>query len=423
MAGIVGVATRDDRGVVENIVVQVAQLDIDAQQFGRNFRAFAQNDCTLHGVLQLAHVTWPAVVTDRLLGLCRETQVVTANARTLASQEGVGDFVDVTAALTQGRQFQGNDMQAVIKVFTELPGLGQVLQVPVRCSDQPHINFLRLNRTHPANLAFLQHTQQACLGLQRQFADLVEEQGAAVGCFHQPRTPRAGTGEGAFFVAEQFGFDQGLGNGRAVDRNHRCLGAARQIVQGASDQLLAGARLALDKYVGIGGRDLADLAEHVLHRRAGPDDADFTIGRCHAAFVGQRCLAIGARFGGDWGHDRCVLPVTQNARDGLEHLVVVERFGDVVHRAHFHRIYCRAQAGIAGHDQHRCALAELDQLGTGCTGQAQVADDQVEGGNAEAFLCFLYRAGFADLVLVPLQQTTQGRADDGFVFDDQNVRH
>jgi hypothetical protein len=35
---------------------------------------------------------------------------------------------------------------------------------------------LRLHRTHPANLAFLQHAQQTGLGFQRQFADFVEEQ-------------------------------------------------------------------------------------------------------------------------------------------------------------------------------------------------------------------------------------------------------
>ncbi len=58
--------------------------------------------------------------------------------------------------------------------------------------------------------------------------------------------------------------------------------------------------------------------------------------------------------------------IAQDARDGLEHFVVVKGFGDVIHRAHFHRVDCRAQAGVAGHDQHRRALAELDQLGAGC---------------------------------------------------------
>ncbi|MCY1466314.1 hypothetical protein D9M71_845960 [compost metagenome] len=102
---------------------------------------------------------------------------------------------------------------------------------------------------------------------------------------------------------------------------------------------------------------------------------------------------------------------------------MIERLGDVVHRAHFHRVHRGAQAGVTGHDQHRCTLAELDQFGTRCAGQAQVTDNQVEGRNAEAFLGFLHRAGLADLVLVALKQSAQRRADNGFVFDDQNMRH
>ena len=102
---------------------------------------------------------------------------------------------------------------------------------------------------------------------------------------------------------------------------------------------------------------------------------------------------------------------------------MVERLGDVVHRAHLHRVHRRTQAGVAGHDQHRGALAQLDQLGARGAWQAQVTDNQVERGNAESLLGFLHRAGFADLVLITFKQASQGRADNGFVFDDQNVRH
>lgn len=130
-------------------------------------------------------------------------------------------------------------------------------------------------------------------------------------------------------------------------------------------------------------------------------------------------LPRGAARGGAAGR----LAVAQDAGHCLEHFVMVERLGDVVHRAHLHGVHCRAQAGVAGHDQHRGALAEFDQLSAGRPGQAQVADDQVERGNAEALLGFLHRAGFADLILIAFKQATQGRADNGFVFDDQNVRH
>src|SRR5690606_28317361 len=74
-------------------------------------------------------------------------------------------------------------------------------------------------------------------------------------------------------------------------------------------------------------------------------------------------------------------------------------------------------------DQHRRAFGQADQFGARGAGQAQVADDQVEAGNAEAFLGLLHGTGLAHLVLVALEQTAQGGADDGFVFDDENVGH
>ena len=328
------------QGIVEEVVLfQIAQFDVDAQQLGGNFCALAEDHRALHGVFQFTHVTGPAVVANGLLGLGREVQVVAADASALAGEEDAGDLVDVAATLAQGRQLQGDDVQAVIQVFTELAGLGQVFQVAVGRGDQAHIDLLRLHRTYAAYLAFLQHTQQSSLGFQRQFANFIEEQRTAIGGLHQAGAPGAGAGERAFFVAEQFGFDQRFGDGRAVHRDHRCLGPARQVVQGAGHQLFTGARLALDQHIGVGWGDFADLAVHVLHGLARADDADFAIGRCRTAFVGGCNLAIAGAWLGRRCSSRGVLPVAQNTRHCLQHLVMVEGLGDVVHRAHFHRVH------------------------------------------------------------------------------------
>src|SRR5690606_12062271 len=61
-----------------------------------------------------------------------------------------------------------------------------------------HVDLLRLHRADPADLALLQHAQQARLGIQRQLADLVQEQGAAVGGLHQAGATGAGAGEAPF---------------------------------------------------------------------------------------------------------------------------------------------------------------------------------------------------------------------------------
>ncbi|MNP10570.1 hypothetical protein D3C76_1027260 [compost metagenome] len=325
-------------------------------------------------------------MTNGLLGVRGEPQVCTVDPSALARQEGVGDFIDVRATLTQGRKLQGNHVEAVIQVFTELADLRQALEVAVGRGDQAHIDFLRLDRAHSTNFTFLQHAQQARLGLQWQLTDFIEEQGAAIRRFHQAGTAGAGAGECAFLVAEQFRLDQAFRNGRAVHRDHRRLGPLGEVVQGTRHQFLTGTGLALDQDIGVSRRDFADLAIQVLHRWARADDADFTVAVVATGF----CRAI-AGFGGnrfDTGLRR--LPVAQDACDGLEHFVMIERLGDVIHRAHLHRVHRRAQAGVAGHDQHRSALAQLDQLGARRARQAQVTDDQVERGNGEAFLCFLH---------------------------------
>ena len=50
------------------------------------------------------------------------------------------------------------------------------------------------------------------------------------------------------------------------------LARGERAVDLARDQLLAGAGLAGDQHRDVGGRDLLDLAEHLLHRRRRADD-------------------------------------------------------------------------------------------------------------------------------------------------------
>lgn len=55
-------------------------------------------------------------------------QVGAVDPRALPRQECIGDFVDVGTALTQGRQFQRDHVEAVIQVFTERPTFARLLR-------------------------------------------------------------------------------------------------------------------------------------------------------------------------------------------------------------------------------------------------------------------------------------------------------
>ncbi len=68
---------------------------------------------------------------------------------------------------------------------------------------------------------FFQHAQQLGLHGERHVADFVQKKRAAGGLLEFSDVPRGRAGEGTFFVAEQFRFDQLGGHGGAIERHER----------------------------------------------------------------------------------------------------------------------------------------------------------------------------------------------------------
>ena len=91
------------------------------------------------------------------------------------------------------------------------------------------------------HLAILHDAKQAYLRGKGELADLVEEQRAAVGLLEPALAPRRGAGERALLVAEQLRVDQLGGDRAAVDAAERPTAEGRMLVDGAGDDLLAGA--------------------------------------------------------------------------------------------------------------------------------------------------------------------------------------
>ena len=112
----------------------------------------------------------------------------------------------------------------------------------------PHVGLDRLVAADALESSVLQHAQHFGLGQRRHVADFVEEEGAAVALLELADPLAVGAGEGALLVAEQLAFQQGLGNGGAVDGQERPGGPAAVLVDGPGDQLLAGAALAQDQH-------------------------------------------------------------------------------------------------------------------------------------------------------------------------------
>ena len=62
------------------------------------------------------------------------------------------------------------------------------------------------------------------------------------------------------------------------------------------------------------------------------------------------------------------LELAQDAPHRHDHLVVVERFGDVIDGTLLHRIDGGANARVAGHDEYRHLRDQADGLGAGRAG-------------------------------------------------------
>ncbi|MNF99703.1 hypothetical protein D3C84_826140 [compost metagenome] len=114
--------------------------------------------------------------------------------------------------------------------------------------DNPDIHRYRIATAQRLDTAGLQKTQQARLGWQWHVADFVEKNDAMFGLADQARvTLVVGTGERAFFIAEQLRLYQ-LGRNRCtVHRDQRLAAAAAGFVQGLDEDLLANPGFALDQ--------------------------------------------------------------------------------------------------------------------------------------------------------------------------------
>src|SRR5262249_57572151 len=100
----------------------------------------------------------------------------------------------------------------------------------------------------------------------------VQEEGAARALLELADAATLGAGEGALLVAEELALQQALRDGGAVEGQERRLGPGAVLVDGAGDQLLAGAALAGDQHGDVLSRDAADGLVDLAHGGAGADD-------------------------------------------------------------------------------------------------------------------------------------------------------
>ena len=175
--------------------------------------------------------------------------------------------------VAQRREVDLDDAQPVVEVLAESPLGDELLQVAVRRRDDPDVDLLGVGGAERTDLAVLEHAQQPDLHAGLRLADLVEKDRAAVGDLEEALLVGMGTGERAALVAEELALEQRLGQRAAVLGHELLVPARARIMDGAGEQILAGAGLARQQDRRVGLRDLLGHVEDLLHRRRVPDDA------------------------------------------------------------------------------------------------------------------------------------------------------
>jgi len=292
-------------------------------------------------------------------------------------------------------------------------------QVAVGGGQDAHVHGDEFASAQAFHLFFLEQAQDLGLDAQRHVADLVQEHGAAHALFDLADAPGAGAGEGALFIAEEFGLQQGVGDGHAVDDHEGLVRAGAVLPQGARHQLLTGAGLAADEHQGLGGRGAADGLEDVLH----------------GAALAHQGVALGIVFE---PLQKPLLKVDGHAlarqSPGLQGLVDepqdvwdVEGLEDVVVGAELGGLDGRLGAAVGGHDDDRQvghALAHALHGGdAGDAGHAHVHDHEVRGLAGDLVHAGLAGGGGAHLEPVGLQDLAEALAQLGVVVNNQDLSH
>ena len=131
-------------------------------------------------------------------------------------------------------------------------------------------------RRRGSNSPLLQHAQQLRLQRERQLADLVEEERAAVGAARSgPRACSRRAGERAAHVAEELALEQRLRDRRAVDRHERAArarGCASWMAR-ATSSLPVPVSPRMSTVRAVGATQL-DAADHLVERPTAPHDSE-----------------------------------------------------------------------------------------------------------------------------------------------------
>ena len=155
----------------------------------------------------------------------------------------LGERADVLRARAERRHLDPDHRQTVEEVLPKAALLDVVVEPPVRGRDDPDADALGGLGAEGADLSGLERTEQHRLPVERQLADLVEEERSAVGELERALASVDRAGERAPLAPEELARDELSSERAAVDDDEGAVRDGGALVERVRDELLADARL------------------------------------------------------------------------------------------------------------------------------------------------------------------------------------
>ena len=190
----------------------------------------------MHPVAQLAHIAGPAIGLHGLAGLMGKGQ---GPAAPHLGQDLVGKQLHIIPPVSQRRGTQPHHIEPVIEILAKTPLRNSLFYIDIGRSNHPDIDAARGMTADHLDTLLLQEAQQGDLIFQRQFADLIEKQGAAISRLNLAYLVGLSPCERALHMAKQLRLDQLMRHGATVHGHKRPLLPEGTVVQFPGNQLLA----------------------------------------------------------------------------------------------------------------------------------------------------------------------------------------
>ena len=210
-------------------------------------------------------------------------------------------------------------------------------------------------------------------------------------------------------MSEQLAFQQGFGQGRAVDGHERSGRAKTPVVNSTGENLLASARFALQQHRRVLGGNSSRQLQHLLHRRAGADDT-------RKAF---RFFFLPVR------QPRAQFIPFQGPLNRQFHQVKVQGLRQEIVGPGLNRIYGAADGAKGGDDDDRGAQAlsaELLKNFQAVHGrQLQIQQDHIRAKGADFADCLRPVRGHLRLVAEVSETVAQHSHNPGIIINNEDA--